>query len=453
MKKSYITVMLLQFAFWYGLTAQNFPNLDLSFYATTTNIILDPDPIATNPAMAPWWLTHGSPTAWRATSNPERYSMLVFGGEKLSNAFASADPFSEGAFYPTYIEKDHTYNISAKIGGWGGSDNKVDKAYIYFASDVPDETDKPDDGTRSFDFPDVPNKQIIFYEEGFETGGSYSGHQDLNVTITADDNYEGIWITIKDNDGGTDNLPDSRASFSVIGLEIKCCPDYEEFHTTENPTHIPLPTLTHVNDKILAIADDGDILVNDGEDVTFKSGGEIEIVAPLEDAFFVESGAKFFATIEDCECPTSSKGVCNNGTTPNLLQIQKTQLSTNQSKEENSFPLNFCPMTINLEVDIGFTNLIASTAIGQTTSTLSSYPNPFEVETTIDLKVDQIDNYDLKVYDLRGKNILTILHSENLPAGTYSFSIRSTDLPNSGMYFLKLTNSNGESQIQKLILQ
>ncbi|MBL1121836.1 MAG: T9SS C-terminal target domain-containing protein [Ignavibacteriae bacterium] len=76
-----------------------------------------------------------------------------------------------------------------------------------------------------------------------------------------------------------------------------------------------------------------------------------------------------------------------------------------------------------------------------------NYPNPFNPNTVISYQLPVISNVTLKVYDLLGREIVTLVNEEK-PAGTYEVEFNShsglsgiRDLP-SGIYFYQLKTGN-----------
>ncbi|MFA5833628.1 MAG: glucoamylase family protein [Bacteroidota bacterium] len=82
-------------------------------------------------------------------------------------------------------------------------------------------------------------------------------------------------------------------------------------------------------------------------------------------------------------------------------------------------------------------------------SLTQNYPNPFNPTTTISYQLSAIGNVSLKVYDVLGREIATLVN-EQKPAGMYSVSFDAGQL-SSGIYFYKLT-AGYFSQTQKMIL-
>ncbi len=80
-----------------------------------------------------------------------------------------------------------------------------------------------------------------------------------------------------------------------------------------------------------------------------------------------------------------------------------------------------------------------------------NYPNPFNPETTISYKLPAASQVSLKVYDMLGREVVTLV-SEFQQAGTYNCQLRieNGELP-SGMYLYRLT-AGYYTQTKKMIL-
>ena len=79
-----------------------------------------------------------------------------------------------------------------------------------------------------------------------------------------------------------------------------------------------------------------------------------------------------------------------------------------------------------------------------------NYPNPFNPETTINFQIPFASHVTLKVYDVLGREVATLV-DEFKQAGTYVKTLHATSLP-SGVYFYKLQTANGFSETKKLML-
>lgn len=78
-----------------------------------------------------------------------------------------------------------------------------------------------------------------------------------------------------------------------------------------------------------------------------------------------------------------------------------------------------------------------------------NYPNPFNPATKISYSIKEEGLVTLKVYDVLGKEIATLVN-ENKPEGNYEVDFNASQLP-SGMYIYKL-QSGGFSDVKKMLL-
>jgi len=73
---------------------------------------------------------------------------------------------------------------------------------------------------------------------------------------------------------------------------------------------------------------------------------------------------------------------------------------------------------------------------------LSNYPNPFNPQTTITFNLPQTSTISLKIYDIAGKQIKTLIKEQKRSAGEHSVQWNGTDYNNhivsSGIYFIQL---------------
>lgn len=82
-------------------------------------------------------------------------------------------------------------------------------------------------------------------------------------------------------------------------------------------------------------------------------------------------------------------------------------------------------------------------------SLYQNYPNPFNNETLISYLIKEHGMVCIKIYDILGRDILTIVNEEK-QAGQYSAKFSSGHLP-SGTYMYRIT-INGYSSVRKLVL-
>ena len=78
-----------------------------------------------------------------------------------------------------------------------------------------------------------------------------------------------------------------------------------------------------------------------------------------------------------------------------------------------------------------------------------NYPNPFNPVTNLEFGISDMGFVSLKIYDLLGKEVATIVNAE-LKAGTYKYNFDASNL-SSGIYFYKLSSKNF-SETKRMIL-
>ncbi|MEJ2505214.1 MAG: T9SS type A sorting domain-containing protein [Ignavibacteriaceae bacterium] len=80
---------------------------------------------------------------------------------------------------------------------------------------------------------------------------------------------------------------------------------------------------------------------------------------------------------------------------------------------------------------------------------IQNYPNPFNPITIIRYQMPKDEFVTLRVYDILGREITTLVNEEK-PAGTYSVNFNASNLA-SGIYFYKISAGNF-SQTKKMLL-
>ncbi|NOS84326.1 MAG: T9SS type A sorting domain-containing protein [Ignavibacteria bacterium] len=83
-------------------------------------------------------------------------------------------------------------------------------------------------------------------------------------------------------------------------------------------------------------------------------------------------------------------------------------------------------------------------------SSLNNYPNPFNPITKISFNLLQEGFITLKIFNILGEEIKTLIYNEYRKKGTHNIEFNAQNLP-SGVYFYKLI-SNGNIQTQKMLL-
>lgn len=98
---------------------------------------------------------------------------------------------------------------------------------------------------------------------------------------------------------------------------------------------------------------------------------------------------------------------------------------------------------------------IAAGISGQTTSVpksfqLTNYPNPFNPVTQIKYQVPRLSNIQLKVHNILGQEIHTLVDELKEP-GIYTISFDGRSMP-TGIYFVQLSTASGISLVHKMVM-
>ena len=167
-------------------------------------------------------------------------------------------------------------------------------------------------------------------------------------------------------------------------------------------------SLSNSDDEVILLDAAGAIVdeVHYSNSWPFSSGVAMEMHNPLEDNSLIENW--YASAISYGNGDTGSPGIPFDGT----LDIEKVLLNP------SSFDL------------------------------VSLYPNPFNSEVTIQVKVYEKGALNIDVFNLSGQRVKTLING-TLRSGSYSFNWDSNRSP-SGMYFFKLTN--GETVVVRKAL-
>jgi hypothetical protein len=90
-----------------------------------------------------------------------------------------------------------------------------------------------------------------------------------------------------------------------------------------------------------------------------------------------------------------------------------------------------------------------STEVPSDYKLFNNYPNPFNPATKIRFQIPHTDYVEIKVFDITGKNIKTLIE-QSLKAGVYETVFNASSLP-SGIYFVKM-HTEGYTGINKIVL-
>ena len=79
------------------------------------------------------------------------------------------------------------------------------------------------------------------------------------------------------------------------------------------------------------------------------------------------------------------------------------------------------------------------------------YPNPIQEQSIVTFSLDHSQKVNLQLFDMTGRVIAEIF-SGTLSEGAHQFPVQGNNFLLSGMYFVKLTTSEGRSATQKLLV-
>ncbi len=125
-----------------------------------------------------------------------------------------------------------------------------------------------------------------------------------------------------------------------------------------------------------------------------------------------------------------------------LVSASKWDIHTYVTKDTNSLfsPGKDAPVVSGIERE---------ESIPRSYQLSQNYPNPFNPETVISFSIPREEMVSLKIYDMLGSEVATLVNRE-LPAGNYKFNWSASSLA-SGMYIYRLTTS-GYSNVKKMML-
>lgn len=90
------------------------------------------------------------------------------------------------------------------------------------------------------------------------------------------------------------------------------------------------------------------------------------------------------------------------------------------------------------------------TTEAQLDAQLLATPNPFIVNTQLQLDITHADTYQIHIYDVAGKQLYN--QKLQLSAGQHQITVPATTFDGAGMYFVKLSNGNAQ-RVSKLVKQ
>ena len=90
------------------------------------------------------------------------------------------------------------------------------------------------------------------------------------------------------------------------------------------------------------------------------------------------------------------------------------------------------------------------TTFSQTADSLSVFPNPFSVSTTVHFDIAQTDTITLRVFNTVGQTVMTFFNSTILPNGSYNINWLGDSIAD-GIYFVRLEIGSTKTITKKAI--
>ncbi len=104
------------------------------------------------------------------------------------------------------------------------------------------------------------------------------------------------------------------------------------------------------------------------------------------------------------------------------------------------------PQTVSVEVREPISQRVFNYDLSQ------NFPNPFNPTTSIKYSIREAGNVSLKVYDLLGREVLTLVNQVQAP-GEYQVSFDASSLTASGMYIYRLQSGNFTRTMKMLLVK
>ena len=185
-----------------------------------------------------------------------------------------------------------------------------------------------------------------------------------------------------------------------------------------------------------------------GNTILTTSGGHDGYIAIFDTDFNATSALRYGGTLDDGgRVALDANGmVYVSGTfrspTINFGNITLTNVDTiNPYPTSDVFLAKHSPFTgVNEE-----NNLTGGFSLEQ------NYPNPFNPTTVIGFSLLAVGNVTLKVYDVLGKEVATLLNNEAMQSGEHEIQFDASGLP-SGIYFYRLNVDGKFLETKKLLL-
>ncbi|MEO8665868.1 MAG: T9SS type A sorting domain-containing protein [Ignavibacteria bacterium] len=160
------------------------------------------------------------------------------------------------------------------------------------------------------------------------------------------------------------------------------------------------------------------------------------IMSGLSDRRFLQSFGPFTMNANDTQSIIIAQLIGRGSSNLNSITVLKNLSDYVQTIYDNNFQSVLAVNKISTEIPSSF-------SLGQ------NYPNPFNPSTVINYKIASSDFITLKVFDMSGKEIMTLVNMKQEP-GTYSVDFNGANL-SSGIYYYNL-KAGDFSETRKMIM-
>ncbi len=228
----------------------------------------------------------------------------------------------------------------------------------------------------------------------------------------------------------------SNVSTGDYQVEIRLVHNSSTFHscTTIDPLHVTKPPGSSCDEEIIRSNDLGS-----NRNVTYEAGRLVE----FQPGFIADSerNVKMLAYIDPCN-NLQEETETNETAALSILDIE-TKIEIGETK----FPVHQS-LGSDIEPSESETQLLGSELFNS--FEISNYPNPFSLETTIELVLNKSDQVRITMSDLNGKLLKDIKEAGTLSEGNYQFTVDASQYQPGIYYYTVIVGA--EQKTGKMIL-
>ena len=259
----------------------------------------------------------------------------------------------------------------------------------------------------------------LYHGDTLTISWSSQNIDNIKIDFSQDNGFQ--WMSILDSIPASNNhyqwiIPDSITSDQCL---IKICDINNLQICDESDSVFSIEQFQDIN---IITPNGGEIwLIGSQKDIIWNSENVIDVSIELS----IDSGATYLVIVDSMSSTglyTWTVGVPN--PSENCL------IRINNLADGNIFDVSDSVFTID------YVTALKNNDLPKTYSLYPNYPNPFNPATTIKYQIPKLSFVTLKVYDVLGNEIATLLKEEK-PIGTYEIEFDASRLP-SGIYFYEL---------------